>query len=355
MPSKPIFISHAKSNKKLADILVDLLETGIGIPDSDIFCSSLEGLGIPSGTNFVDFIREQISEPKVVILLLTREYFHSSFCLCELGASWVLSHKIIRLLVPPLDYSDIKSVLTGIQVHKIDDKSDLNEMQYELVSVLNIQGKSFARWEVKRDKFLQELFEYLDSYKPPVLISREKFEEIKQKYEEAVQEVKSLLEEIERKNILIENLKKAKDPETVKRIVYESIEIKEQFRELVKKVKEALKPLPSIVIEALYYHFRGEKLQWPGFGNDYQTEQIKYAIEQDFLVDNEDGIDVIEEDPKISAAIAALNELQNFLWKFEELEFEDNENNEKFYEYYINTYGHRPKFTSRRFWETHLL
>jgi len=125
MASKAIFISHAVANKELADKLVDLLETGIGISDSDIFCSSLESLGIPSGTNFVNFIHKQISKPKVVILLLTPEYFNSSFCLCELGASWILSHNIIPLLVPPLEYFDVKAVLTGVQVHKIDQKSDL--------------------------------------------------------------------------------------------------------------------------------------------------------------------------------------------------------------------------------------
>lgn len=334
-------------------MLVDLLETGIGIPDSDIFCSSLEGLGIPSGTNFVDFIREQISEPKVVILLLTPEYFNSNFCLCELGASWVLCHKIIPLLVPPLKYSDVKAVLTGIQVHKINDKSDLNEMQSELTSVLNIQGKSFVRWEVKRDKFLTELSRYLDKYEPLVPISKDEFDNIKQRYEEAVQEIKNMEEQLEQKDALIDKLKKAKDSESVKEIIFDSIETKEQFEELIKSAKKALKSLPPVVIEALYYYFRGERLSWPGFGNDYQTEQIKTAIEQDFLVDFEDGIEVVEEDPKISAAIKALNELRSFMWRIEEES--DLNDDKKFYEYYVDTYGHRPKFTSRRFWETHLL
>lgn len=181
MPSKAIFISHAVPNKKLADKLVDLLETGIGISDPDIFCSSLESLGIPSGTNFIDFIRKQISNPKVVILLLTPEYFKSSFCLCELGASWILSHKIIPLLVPPLAYSDVKAVLDGVQVRKIDQKNDLNEMQSELISALNTKGKSFTRWEGQRDKFLEGLSVYLKSYTPSKSILKEDFESIESK------------------------------------------------------------------------------------------------------------------------------------------------------------------------------
>lgn len=83
--SKPVFISHAVANRELADRLVDLFETGVGIPDGDIFCSSLQGMGIPSGVNFADFIRGQIRDPRVVVLVLSQEYFNSQFCVCELG------------------------------------------------------------------------------------------------------------------------------------------------------------------------------------------------------------------------------------------------------------------------------
>lgn len=351
MPSKPIFISHAVSNKDLADKLVDLLETGIGISDSDIFCSSLEGLGIPSGTNFVDFIRTQISQPKVVIMLLTPEYFNSEFCLCELGASWILSHKIIPLLVPPLEYSDIKAVLKGVQVLKIENKSDLNVMQGELTVSLNIKGKSFARWEVKRDSFLKELSKYLDSYKPEKKISKEDYESLERRYNDAVNEMKSMEEEISQKNDLVEKLKKLKDSNNVKKIIFESLESKDQFEELIKKAKKAVRPLPSIVRVALFHYFRDEKLGRPGFGYDTERDQIKEAVEEDFLEDKEDGFVVVEEDPKISNAISALDEVQHFLWKIDSSESEDGI--EKFSEYYMDKYGHRAKFNSKRFWDEH--
>ncbi|MCC7213022.1 MAG: toll/interleukin-1 receptor domain-containing protein [Candidatus Brocadia sp.] len=176
MSSKAIFISHAVANKELADKLVDLLETGIGISDSNIFCSSVEGIGIPSGNNFSDFIRTQISNSKVAILLLTPEYFKSIFCLCELGASWILSHNIIPLLVPPSEYSDVTAVLAGVQVRKINKKPDLNEMQRELITALNIRGKEFVRWEGQRDKFLNELTVYLKPCTPSKSILKEDFE-----------------------------------------------------------------------------------------------------------------------------------------------------------------------------------
>jgi len=48
-----VFISHSVKDKELANAMVDLLQTGIGINTNDIFCSSVEGLGIPGGANFI--------------------------------------------------------------------------------------------------------------------------------------------------------------------------------------------------------------------------------------------------------------------------------------------------------------
>ena len=124
--AKKIFISHAAKDKKLADLLVDFLETGTPLTSNDIFCSSLEGLGIPTGKNFIEYIKEEIQTPETVILLLSPNYFASQFCLCELGASWALSHNVLPLLVPPLTYDDIEGVLSGIQINKINDLDGIN-------------------------------------------------------------------------------------------------------------------------------------------------------------------------------------------------------------------------------------
>ena len=46
--AKTIFISHSSKDKKLVDVFVDtILRLGIGFKDNDIFCTSIEGLGMP--------------------------------------------------------------------------------------------------------------------------------------------------------------------------------------------------------------------------------------------------------------------------------------------------------------------
>jgi len=112
---KKIFISHAVKDKKLADSLVDLFQTGMDIKSRDIFCSSLEGLGIPSGSNFIEHIKSQLQSPEVVVALLSPNYFESQFCICELGATWAMSHELIPILVPPASYKDLKGVLLPTQ------------------------------------------------------------------------------------------------------------------------------------------------------------------------------------------------------------------------------------------------
>lgn len=87
--SKSIFVSHATKDASLAAAVVDLIEDGTGVPEGEIFCSSLPGYGIPAGKNFVGYMRDQMDAPKVVVLLLTKNYFNSHFCLSELGAAWV--------------------------------------------------------------------------------------------------------------------------------------------------------------------------------------------------------------------------------------------------------------------------
>ena len=161
--SKSIFISHAEKDKALAELLVNLIEDGIGVPEQEIFCSSLNGYGIPTGKNFTDYIKSQIDVPKVVIFLLTQNYYNSYFCLCEMGAAWVKSHQLFPILVPPLDYEDLKAVLIGTKVAKIDDKNKYIELRDLLKKEIDFIAKSDAKWERKREEFFNKLSDVLTS------------------------------------------------------------------------------------------------------------------------------------------------------------------------------------------------
>lgn len=344
---KSVFISHAVKNKELADQLVDLLETGVGISDSEIFCSSLEGLGIPSGVNFVEFIKEKILNPKVVILLISQDYIQSQFCLAELGATWALSHKVVPILVPPLEYKDIKAVLTGIQLVRVNDRDGLNQMQSDLLEHLSISGKPFARWESKRNKFIKSIAGLLVESASDS-ISKTQWDDLKKKYDDALGEIESMESELESKEELIKKLKKAKDATEVESIVASGLSEIEQFEELANRAGVALESLPEIVREAIYKHYRGDELPYPEFGEDYKGQLISEAVESDYLADTGTGLALVEDDPGISDALSKLFALEKFI---DTVEYES----EEFCKYYENNYDHRLNFKSKRFWDEHLL
>jgi hypothetical protein len=55
--TREVFISHATEDKPLAEALGELIELGLGLSHDQIFCSSLAGQGIPSGTDFKSHIK----------------------------------------------------------------------------------------------------------------------------------------------------------------------------------------------------------------------------------------------------------------------------------------------------------
>lgn len=152
-----IFVSHAAKDKELVEDLVDLLHVGVGIHPDDIFCSSLPGMNIPTGTAFIDYIKSNVAHPDLVVLVVSPDFLKSQFCNNEVGASWALSLPVHPLLVHPTDYADVRGVLTGVQLGKLDDKESLNDLRDDLIEKLDLKPFRTSHWERKRDRFLSKL------------------------------------------------------------------------------------------------------------------------------------------------------------------------------------------------------
>jgi len=148
--ARSIFISHAVKDRETATELVSFLERALHIAPTEIFCSSIPGDGIPAGHKFVDYIKEQLKTPEVIVfLLLTDNYLKSIFSLCEMGASWVLGVRCIPLLVPPLEHKDLTAVLTGVHVYDATKAEDLGSLRDQLANWLPtaIKPTDYAKWE----------------------------------------------------------------------------------------------------------------------------------------------------------------------------------------------------------------
>lgn len=205
-----MFVSHATKDTPLIASLVDLIEDGIGVPEGEIFCSSLPGYGIPAGKNFVGYMRDQMVAPKVVVLVLTPNYFQSHFCLSELGAAWVKGHDIFPILVPPLIYSDVKDVLLGTQVIRVDDDVAYNQLR-EALEEYGLASKSGTKWDTKRKLFLQKLPDLIVSLPTPTAINPAEHAAAMAKLSEAQAELLNYEAEADKLKHYIFQLEKAKD------------------------------------------------------------------------------------------------------------------------------------------------
>lgn len=238
--SKSVFISHAVRDKAIVEHLVDLIEDGIGVPENEIFCSSLDGYGIPTGDNFITYIKSQMQQPQIVILLLTPSYFESYFCVSELGAAWVKSHKVFPILVPPLSYDAIKDVLTGTQAININDDIKYHELKEHLVESIKFKPKSAIKWETKRRAFLKNIEGPLKDIAIPSEISKEEYEIVCKSLQEAESELDNYEEELSKLKSYVKKLEVAKDKNEVEELKqqHNSTGITDEFESTLRKVTD---------------------------------------------------------------------------------------------------------------------
>lgn len=149
-----VFISHASKDSKVVEDMIDVLET-IGLDSEQIFCTSFDGYGIELGENYLDSLKNELSSDSLVIFILSKKFYESPVCLCEMGATWVLAKEHIPVLIPPFDYSDFQAVIPLTQGFKINDPSKLNLFKEKIEKVFNLKNTmSMSSWERKRDRIL---------------------------------------------------------------------------------------------------------------------------------------------------------------------------------------------------------
>ena len=93
--SKRIFISHSSKNKDIVEKFVDyILQFGIGIKAEDIFCTSIEEMGVKNGEDIRKHIQTNIQNVDYSFLIISKKYKASEICINEMGAVWAYDNKV---------------------------------------------------------------------------------------------------------------------------------------------------------------------------------------------------------------------------------------------------------------------
>jgi hypothetical protein len=157
-----IFISHSSKDKDFVQEIIDFLES-MGVKPSQIFCSSFDGYGIPLGSDFLETIKQEISKNVLVLFVLSENFYSSPICLCEMGATWVLSRENIPIIVPPFTFDKIKGVIPLIQGLEINDTLKLNLLRDKIIELFGIASQPMSSWERKRDRAIARINQKLQN------------------------------------------------------------------------------------------------------------------------------------------------------------------------------------------------
>ena len=135
-----IFISHSSKDVAYVAQIVNLLD-GMGLNQTQVFCSSLPGYGIPIDTNIFDYLRDQFLEYDLhVIFIHSENYYMSAVSLNEMGAAWALRSAVTSILLPGFGFEKMTGVVNNQSIAiKLDGQQlELQDKLNQLYDIITI-------------------------------------------------------------------------------------------------------------------------------------------------------------------------------------------------------------------------
>lgn len=153
-----VFISHSSKDVDVVQPFVELLAS-IGMTNKNLFCSSVNGYGIPQRENIYDYLKREFTDKNTfVILMLSDNYYESKPSLNEMGAAWVMSKEYVSILIKGFGFDKIQGAADSQKIgFGFDETYRLDEFYKNLVKELRLTPTS--NWETHRDRFLAKIAE----------------------------------------------------------------------------------------------------------------------------------------------------------------------------------------------------
>ncbi len=314
MSGKKVFVSHAAADSPLVDALVDLLQTGCNLTTEQIFASSVQGVNIPKGVRFEEYIQSQLSDAAVVVVVITPSYWASAFCLCELGAQWMLDLPALPLLVPPQTFGDLKAVANAREAGVIDRAEDLDALRDMIGETLDAKV-STARWGAKRDTFLHALPRLIASIPKAATVSADEHERLA---EQAIALQELLAErdaDLRAAAERYERLKKAKTAEQVREALKPDEDETVELEQLRRAAQGDLADLPDCVADAIFEVKSGwaSEVGWRAEADGWQDAER--AAQNSLLIEDssEQGYWPNQDHPRVKRAEESVTELTEWV------------------------------------------
>ncbi|MBO6273447.1 TIR domain-containing protein [bacterium] len=284
-----IFISHASKDKTIVDIFVDkILVCGMGFSNNDIFCTSLEGLGIKTGEDWRNEIHKHLCNAKVVILLITPNYKESEMCLNEMGAAWAIDTKVIPIVVPPINFDSIGVIYKVKQALEITSSSDIDELKDSLEE-FNTNKNKTSRWNTKKIEAISAIEKYIKENPFEKPLSRDEFCKLQKELNESNDAIKELIEEKEKYYKLYNEIKVLKNKNDVTKLEKES-GLLDEYDDFIKKAKELgnlINSFSAPIQSIIYFNLTDQGIKLSGDNIRLYSQELKEAFASKIIDEDE--------------------------------------------------------------------
>jgi hypothetical protein len=152
--SKRIFISHSSKDKDIVEKFIDnILQLGIGIKAEDIFCTSVEKMGIKNGSDIRKHIQTNIRSADYAFLLISKNYKASEICINEMGAVWAYDNNVRLYILPDVDFKEIGWLCDTRKADRINTPVPLDALHKEMIEYFELPDK--GTWSRQREVFIK--------------------------------------------------------------------------------------------------------------------------------------------------------------------------------------------------------
>ena len=136
----------------------------MGLNQTQVFCSSLPGYGVPIDTNIFDFLRDQFLKYNLhVIFIHSDNYYMSPISLNEMGAAWALKNAVTSILLPGFGFEKMTGVVNNraiaikLDSQRLELQDKLNQLYDKIISEFGLVRKADIIWQQKRDAFIDDI------------------------------------------------------------------------------------------------------------------------------------------------------------------------------------------------------
>jgi len=142
-----LFISHSSVDRELVERLVELLRAALGLPASQIRCTSIDGYRLPAGADTAEQLRIEVHEAVAFVGVISTSSLRSLYVAFELGARWGAKRPLFPLLAPGTDPRILEGPLSSLNALSSANRSQLHQLISDLATVLQVKSEEPAVYQ----------------------------------------------------------------------------------------------------------------------------------------------------------------------------------------------------------------